>query len=489
LLSVIGGAAGVLLALAIVAAFRASPPPPGPWPTYVPIAVDARVLGFSLALTIITGLLFGLAPALSASKGTLTPALKDESFVPDERARRLNLKKTLVVAEVALSLILLMAAGLFSRSLRYAQAVDPGFDVERLLTAPVSVNLLRYTSDQGRRFYDELQRQVKALPGVDAASLARVVPVTGGGRILRLHVEGRAGADNQPLVEGRGASASGRETVAVNVIAAGYFQTMGIPATSGRDFDGRDPPTAPPVAVVSDAFVTRHFPDASPIGRRISVSGPQGPWREIIGTVSDSTYATVGEAVTPVVYLPLAQNHETGLTLFVRTAGDPAALISAVRRTMQTLEPNLPVPTIQPFSDVIDVSLYPARMVAGLVGVFGMLALTLAAVGIYSVLAFSISRRTREIGVRVALGARAPDVFALVITEGMRLVAIGVVIGVAGAAATFGALSGLLYGVSPLDAATFIAVPIALALVALAACVIPARRAARVDPTTALRSS
>ncbi len=244
---------------------------------------------------------------------------------------------------------------------------------------------------------------------------------------------------------------------------------------------------APPVVVVNEAFVAMHFQNENPLGRRLSSTGPEGPWREIVGVVKDSKYASLLEDRTPFAYFPLSQNHETGMILHVRASGDPAPLTAAVRREIQAIEPNLPVPTIQPMTETIGTSLYVARMGAWLLGVFAGLALLLASIGVYGVLAFSISRRTRELGIRLALGAEARDVFTLVIREGMVLVGVGVVIGLIGGFAGAGSLAQFLYGVSAFDAVTFIAVPSILALVALAACLVPARRAMNVDPTEALR--
>ena len=487
LLAITGGALGVVLAWGAVRTFRASPPPAGALPIAIDFTLDDRVLVFSLALSILTGLVFGLAPALRASRPTLMPALTHESFVPGERSRRFNLRKLLVVSEVALSLALLVAAGLLTRSLRATQAVSPGFDVERLITAPLNVNLLRYTRDQGQRFYASVVERVQALPGVDAASVARV-QIQGQGRILSVRIEGREGSDNVVRSEGGLPSpSSSRELVSSNVVGPKYFHTMGIDFTAGRDFDSQDVQTAPPVIVVNEAFVAVHFPGEKALGRRVSFAGPNGPWREIIGVVKDSKYASLSEPRTSIVYLPLSQNHETGMILHVRTAGDPATLVSAVRREIQTLEPNLPLPNVVPMSQTLRTSLYAARMGASLLGTFAAFAVLLAAIGVYGVLAFSMARRTREIGIRIALGAARRDVVALVVGEGMRLVAAGIAIGLM--VAVFGGrlLSGFLFGVSTIDIVTFALVPMMLSIISLVACLVPAWRAMRVDPTEALK--
>ena len=487
LLAVTGGALGVVIAWAVVRGFQAAPPPAGALPIALDFTIDRRVLVFSLVLSIVTGIVFGLAPALRASRPRLVPALKDESFSPDERSRRFQLRAVLVVVEVALSLALLLAAGLFIRSLHTTQAVSPGFDAGKLLTAPLNVNLLRYTRDQGRAFYASVVERVEAVPGVEAASVARIQALAGG-RVLSVLVEGRADPNNVVQQEGRLASvASRRDLVSANVVGPKYFQTMGIGLVGGRDFESHDSERAALVTIVNEAFVARHFPTEAALGKRLSVAGPKGPWREVVGVVKDSKYAALWEERTPIAYLPLAQNHETGMTLHVRTSVDPGTLVPAVRREIQALEPNLPVPTIQPMTETIGASLYAARMGAWLLGVFGGLALVLASIGIYGVLAFSIARRTRELGIRLALGAEARDVFTLVVREGMMLVAIGVVIGLVGAFAGAGSLTQFLYGISAFDAVTFVVVPAILSVVALAACLIPARRAMKVSPTEALR--
>jgi predicted permease len=486
LLAMLGGGLGVAVAWATVSAFGGAAPP-GALPVAFQFAIDVRVLAFTLALSVATGIVFGLAPALRASREDLVPALKDESFVPDARARRVNLKKALVVGEVALSLALLVAASLFVRSLQRSRAIDPGVDADRLLSAPLNVNLLRYTRAQGREFYARVVERVEALPGVERASVARVPVLFGGGSLRSLHIEGREGPADQYRSDGTGVSAArNREAVSSNVIGPGYFQTLGIGLLRGRDFSIQDREDAPPSVIVNRAFVEMHFTGQEALGKRFSVNGPAGPWREIVGVVEDSKYLTLREERTPIAYLPLGQNHETGVTLHVRAA-DPAASAPLVRREIQALEPNLPVAGIQTMNETIRTSLYPARMLAVLLSAFGGLAMLLAAIGVYGVMAFSISRRTRELGIRAALGAGARDVLALVIREGMLLVGIGIGLGLAAAAVAARGLGSFLYGLGPLDAVSFLTMPVALAIVALVACYLPARRATRIDPVVALR--
>jgi predicted permease len=272
-----------------------------------------------------------------------------------------------------------------------------------------------------------------------------------------------------------------------NVVGPGFFQTVGIRLLRGRDFAIGDTPEAP-LAIVLNATAARlHFPGVEPIGQRISVDGPGGPWRQIVGVVRDSAYGSIADGGVPVVYLPLAQNHETGMILYVRASVPPATLAAAVRREIQQLEPNLPVPNVAAMKESVGTSLYAARMGAGLLSALGGLALLLAVVGIYGVLSFSIARRTREMGIRLALGAGTRRVFLLVVRDGMGLVLIGAAVGLA--VATLGArsLEAFLYGISPTDGPSFVGAVAVLAAVAFIACAIPARRAIRVDPVTTLR--
>ena len=487
LLSLLGGGAGVAIAWAVTAAFQAAPPPAGALPITFDFSIDRRVLLFSLLLSCATGILFGIAPALEASRPGLVPALKGTDATLGERRARFDLKKLLVVGEVALSLLLLIAAGLFVRGLQSARAIEPGLDVDKLVSAPLSINLLRYTRAQGREFYRQAVERVSALPGVESATVARVAVLGGSARVLSLHVEGRGSTHERAQSEGGRAAARDPRLVNANVIGPEFFQTLGIALVKGRDFRDTDVETGPPVVILNATAVAMQFTNADPIGNRVSVDGPEGPWREIVGVVRDSKYGALREEAVPVAYLPLAQNHETGMTLYVRAAVPPASLVGALRREIQSLEPNLPVPNIRTMADTIGTSLYAARMGAWLLAVFGGLALVLAVVGIYGVLSFSVSRRTREMGIRLALGADSHRVFLLVVRDGMLLVGVGILIGLAGGLAGARALTSSLQGVSSTDLPTFTGTIALLTAVALVACAIPARRAIRVSPITALR--
>jgi putative ABC transport system permease protein len=287
--------------------------------------------------------------------------------------------------------------------------------------------------------------------------------------------------------EGGGVRTADRDAVNANIVGPRFFKTLGIPLVLGRDFSDEDAEERPLVVIVNETIVRMHFAGGSPIGKRVTFGGLRGPWREIVGVVRDSKYGGLHEGDLPVAYMPLAQNHETGVTLYARASVPPESLIPMIRREIQALEPHLPVPDIRTMTQTIGTSLYAARMGAWLLGVFGGLALLLAVVGIYGVLSFSISRRTREMGIRLALGAERRDVFLLVVRDRMLLVSIGIIIGLAGGLAGGKSLSTFLYGVSTSDPPTFAATIVILTAVALVACIIPARRAMRVNPIVALR--
>jgi len=487
LLATCGGAAGLLLAWWTARTLSAAPPPTGALPINPQFSLDRRVLLFTFGLSLIAGIVFGLAPALRASRPALIPALKDDAAAFFERSRMFGVRNLLVITQVALSVVLLIAAGLFLRSLRQTQKIDPGFSAEKIVTLPLNINLLRYTKPQGREFYSQVTERVEAIPGVESASLARIAAVSGNSSIRSLLIEGRAGSDNQFRSDNSGPTPVDDQSVSSNVIGPRYFQTMGIALLQGRDFNAQDTEDHPRVVIVNEAFVRRHFPNEDVLGRRLSFNGPEGPWREIVGVVRSSKYVSLVEPPTPVAYVPLQQNHETGMTLHVRTTVDPSTVAGAIRNEVQALEKNLPLGNPELMSERVRNSLYAARMGALLLAGFGGLALLLASIGLYGVMSFAVSRRTRELGIRVALGARPGDVFQLVLRQGMMLVVVGLGIGLVAAWMVTRLLASFLYGVSTTDVLTFTAIPVLLAAVALVACYLPARRATKVDPLVALR--
>jgi predicted permease len=493
LLSLCGGVGGLLLSIWLVEAMRTYSPPANFFPVAFDFSLDKTVLGFTLLLSVLTGLVFGIAPALQASNPDLVAGLKNETALMQganrRGARHFALRNLLVVAQVALSLLLLICAGLFLRSLQQAQRIDPGFEPERVLTVPLNINLLRYTKTQGQEFYRRVLERVETLPGAQSATLTRTPPLSGASRQSTVLIAGRDATDRARTSE---STAGGGEGVAENStlsspVALNYFKTMSIPLLRGRDFNAQDREGAPGVVIVNETFARRYFPEQNPLGQLVSVSGAEGPWLEIVGLARDSKYLTLGEAPAPFLYQPLAQRHESGMVLLVRTSGDPTQLVPAVRREVQSIEPNLPLTNARSMEELLSNSLFPARMGAILLGLFGLLALLLASVGLYGVMSYSVSQRTREIGIRMALGARGGDVLRLILRESLTLVAAGVVLGIIVAFAATRLLAGFLYGVSPTDPVAFIGIACLLIIVAVVASLVPARRAARVDPLVAFR--
>ncbi|HKP86354.1 MAG TPA: ABC transporter permease [Blastocatellia bacterium] len=488
LLSILGGGVGLLLALWITDLLEAVNPPSNIFPLKLDLSLDSRVMVFTLALSLVTGLIFGLAPALQASKTDLVPALKDENATVGPGSRRFSLRNLFVIGQVGISLVLLISAGLFLRSLRNAQSINPGFNPENVLVVPLNINLLKYTRQQGKAFYQQVVEKVEAIPGAQSATLARVVQLSGGGRTMNVFIAGQEPVSG-PRTSGGGTSPddSRSNTVSANVVGLRYFATLGIPLLRGRDFTGDDREGAPGVVIVNETFARRFWKDEDPLGKRVSTRGAQGPFLEVVGVVGNGKYVTLGEEPRSMMYMPLAQNHETGMTLHVRTAVDPGSLAAAVRNEVQSLEKNLPVIGVRTMKEQVSTSLFPAKMGAILLAVFGMLALLLASVGVYGVMGYSVARRTREIGIRMALGAGRGDVLRLVLREGMTLVGIGVGLGLVGAWFATQLLASFLYGVSVTDPVTFAGVPLLLVGVALVASFVPARRATKVDPLIALR--
>ena len=316
LLATLGGALGLALAWLAIRAMRMAPPPQGALPVVLDFAVDAPVLVFTLGVSVLTGVLFGLVPALKASHPELVPALKDGiSQSASLRVRRLTSRSALIVGQVALSLVLLISAGLFIRSVHRVRSITPGFDADRVLTVPLNIQLLRYTREQGKAFYRDVVRHVAALPGVEAVSLARYVPFGAGSSVSSLNIEGQAGPQNSFGSEGGGFAGSDPTTVSNSLVGLDYFRTMGIALLRGRDFSTADADSAPPVAIVNAQFARLHFPGKDAVGRRVSLRGPDGPWITIVGVVADAKYATLDEKPARMLYRVIAQNHVNGMTL------------------------------------------------------------------------------------------------------------------------------------------------------------------------------
>jgi predicted permease len=478
LLAALGAAVGLLFALWLNRALAAFEPPlPGSWNFELDLRLDAAALVFTLALSVVTALAFGLLPAWQASKPDLTAALKDEAGAEGRRAWRrwLNPRDALVVAQVAVSLVLLISAGLFIRSLHYARRIDPGFETKNRLTLELNLEMQGYDEAKVKAFARQAVERLAALPGVVSASAVNALP---------LGVRGEAAP---VFVEGREVPARGREPyVEDQIVGPDYLRTMGTRLLGGRDFTARDAEGAPRVAIINEAMARRLFPGEEAIGKRFRVGRPDAaPW-EVVGVAADVMFR-LDEEPRPAMYRPLAQQGARWVTLVAHTAAAPQSLAAGFRREVQALDATLPAQEVKTLEAVVSFSLWPTRMAAGLLSAFSLLGLLLASIGIYGVMSYAVARRTREIGVRMALGARGTDVLRLILRRGVALTLTGTVIGLALALAAVRLLAGLLYGVKATDPLTFGLVSLFLIGVAVAACFVPARRATKVDPLVALR--
>jgi putative ABC transport system permease protein len=482
LLSSIAGALGLLLApwsAALILAFQQ--------PAYglrgVDISQDARVLVFTALLSIVTAVVFGLAPALQASNVDLVTSLKDGA--PSSGHRKSRLQGNLVVLQVALSLVLLIGAGLAVKTMRHALTMDRGFDSDNMLLMSMDLTIRGYTEPAGRSFYEELLKRVDAIPGVVSSSLAKTVPPNDwSDRLSVFHVGQQPPPDQLRARDDLGLR------VDANRIAPHYFQTLAIPLVQGREFTDRDRVGSTPVAIINEKLARRLWPDEGAVGKRLSVpfwNEPSRPPVEIIGVARDTKHRSLLADMPMLIYLPELQDYDGRATLVVRTIGDPATLIPSIRSEVAGLDKNLPLFGVKTMSRQIESTLWQQRTAAGLIGVFGLLAVALAAIGIYGVIAYSVAQRTREIGIRMALGAGSRDVLRMIVRQGLRLMFMGVAVGLAAAFVLTRLMSSVLYGVSATDTVTFAIASGALIVVALAACLVPARRATKVDPMIALR--
>jgi predicted permease len=477
LLALAGGAVGLLFAVwtaRLLVTFK----PPLPIPLNLDVPLDWRVLGFTLGLALLTGILCGLAPALRASRPAVVSEIKDESAgLAGLGYRKLGLRNVLVVSQVATSTILLVGAGLFLRSLGNAQSIDPGFTLRKGVVVQVAPGLGgSYKEAEGRALYQRLLERVRALPGVRTAALAETLPLGLNIHISSVDIEGQSKPkDERPEVDRTGA-------------APGYFATLGIPIVRGREFGEQDAPGTQRALIVNETAARRFWPGQDPIGRRLRFNDEE-PWGTVVGVARDGKYRTLGEEPRAFLYHSTFQDYSGFATLVAASDGDERALLAAVRRELNEIDPNLPIFSLKTMSEHLSIMLFPARMGAALLAAFGGLGLLLASIGLYGVVASSVARRTREVGIRMALGARREDVLGLVVREGMVLTGFGLLVGLALAFAASRLLSSLLYGITPADPVTYAAVALVLALVAFLANLLPARRATEVDPVVALRHS
>jgi predicted permease len=477
LLSLAGGLVGTALSLwgtSALSAFRV----PAPVPLDVSVSLDWRVLAYTFALSVGSGLVFGWIPAWVASRPILTTALKGETALP-RPGRRFTLRNALVVAQIAMSVVLLCATGLFLRSLERASSIDIGFRSNDVLMLSVDPRVHGYTPLQTTQFLDALRGRVAALPGVVSVAATDSTPLSGGNRSDGFEVEGHSGpSDSSPVVD-------------LFMASPGYFETLGIARISGRDF-ANETAEQPKVAIVNQAFVEKFFPSENPLGRRVNGAGVH---YEIIGVVKNTKSRTLGEDTRPVLFRSLAQSTGSdpsflGYTLLVRTAssGNSAALTNAVRGEIHALDSSMAIYNVETMPEHLRSALFLPRLAGTLFGLFGAIGLILAAVGLYGLMSYTTGSRLREMCIRMALGAQLGSVQRLLIGQGLLLAGIAIVIGIPAAWAVAKMSASFLYGVRPHDAVTFTAVPVLLALIAVAACWIPARRVAGTDLQSTLRS-
>ncbi|NJD19761.1 MAG: ABC transporter permease [Gemmatimonadetes bacterium] len=465
----LAGASGLgLAALAIRVLKNVRPPMDGPWSFAVDM--DGRVLAFTLGVSLAATVLFGLVPALQATRTDMVSAVKGDSGARS-RSRASN---ALVVVQMALSLLLLISSGLFLRSLQGATRIDPGFDDPgHIALAAVDPGLQGYDEPRSRAFLDRLLEDVAALPGVRAVGLSDWVPM------------GLSGSDRGVDIPGYEFTEGELQSISYARVSEGYLEAMGVGLLEGRTFTRTDDATAPPVVIVNKRFADRFWPGESALGKVVATAGKD---RTVIGVVETGKVRSLGEPPTEMMYLPQRELFATGVSVVARAASDPQAVLRSIREIVRSTDPDMPVFDVRTMEEHMGIALLPARLGGSVLGLFGLLGLVLATVGIYGVMAYSVAQRTRELGIRIALGSDRAAVVRLVLREGMRLAAMGVVIGLAVAVGATRLVGGLLYGVRPLDPVAFSVVPLTLVTVAAAAVYLPARRAAGVDPIRALKT-
>ncbi|MBS1791402.1 MAG: ABC transporter permease [Acidobacteria bacterium] len=475
LLALAGGAIGLLLAPWLVSLLIKMQARLSVAQTLLGEGVDGRVLAFTALITLLAGILFGLAPAWQSSKANLVPALKEEGGVSDQSSRRFNFRSLLVVAQLALAIVVLIGAGLCIKSFRNLLAIEPGYRSENLLLVPLELDEKKYDDARGQALQRQAIERLAALPGIEMVSQGLVMPLSGSRMMNSILVEGR-----QPLPDEQMAFDA-------SVVGPRYHETMGIQMVAGRGFTEQDRQGAPEVVIINEAMSQRFFPGENALGQHLRL-GPGMPAMEIIGISHDIKHHELTETPIPHFDLPALQRSYNSYTnLVLRTKTSAEGLIPAVRKELVALDASLPLNDITTMSEQIGKTLSATRLASTLIGIFGLVALLLACLGLYGVMAWMVSRRTREIGIRMALGAQSANVLALIIRQGMLLVVIGAAIGLGVAFAATRLIESQLFGVSATDPLIFVGVAMLLVAVALLACWIPARRAAKVDPMIALR--
>jgi predicted permease len=472
-LSIAGGAAGILLAWwlnDLVNVWR----PPVDVPVIPPVVMDTRVLLFTAVIAVFTGLLFGLAPALQSTRASLVGAIKNEA--PSENFRRLNLRDVLVATQVALSVVLLIGSILVVRSLQHALSLNLGFEPQHAAVLSYDFAAQGYDEARGRQFQRRLLDKIRSTPGIEGAGVIDGLPLTLDISNSGVYIEGKPAprASEVPLAN-------------MYFITPGYLQAAGTRLMAGRDLDRRDSESAPLVALVNEAFVRRLLPGENPIGKRFR-HGETGKWIQIAGVVEDGKYRSLGETPSPTIFESIEQNWNPQQTLVARSALAEAETVRLMRRAVAELDPSLTVFADGSLTSALGLALFPAKLAAVVLASFGLLAVVLAATGVYGIMAYAVSRRTREIGIRMALGAAPPQVARMVLTRTATLLGVGLALGFAMAFAAGQFFAQVLYGISAHDPLTYLCAVALMALVAFIACWAPARRAIRVDPLAALRA-
>jgi predicted permease len=464
LLFLAGALGGIIFAVLATAALEQIPLPVNV-PLMLELSPDFRVLAFALVISLTTGLIFGLTPALQAARQDITSRLRDDS--PGSGSKRIFMNRALIVGQLALSMVLLVAAGLFMRALARGQQVNPGFDMTDVTTAAFEPESWGYDEARTRTFYRSLRERVAGLPGVTAVSYTGRLPLTAGSSVEDVSVEG------------------GIVSLHNGKVDVDYFSVLRIPVLQGRALQSTDDRHSPPVAVVNETFARRGWPAGSAVGRTFQRNGQT---ITIVGIARDAKYATLGESTPPFAYLPVAQVWQPSQALIVRSAGHSDQLAAAIQAAALAIEPAAPRPTVVTMRQATSIVLLPQRVAAMVTAVLGAVGLLLATVGLYGIMAYSANRRTREIGIRVALGAQRSNVLRMMVVEGLRLAAVGIVIGLLFAAAVTPLMKSFLFSLNPLDVRTFAGMSLLFLAVALVASYLPARRAAASDPLAVLRA-
>src|SRR5262245_48514820 len=482
LLALLSGVAGLLLAFYSIPLLLALSP--ASLPRTAEVGIDFRVLGFTLALSLLAGVIFGLAPAWQATRVSLNEELKENGRSSADGARQSRARGLLVITEIALSLVLLVGAGLLVKSFLRLQAVSPGFKTENALAVRLSLPKAHYSNRAAlTAFYEKLRPRLESLPGVETVGVVSALPLSPVFYSIPFTIEGRATTPDEV------------ERADYRVVSAGYFRAMKIPLIAGREFNERDTAETSPVTLISQNLARRHWPNSSPLGAHLRINdNNQGPRPvEIVGVVGDVKHLSLDGEAAPPIYLPIHQTHEDGVVWLtdnqywlLRTAVDPLTLQAAVRREIQAVDREAPASNIRTMEQYLAASVAPRRFNLWLLTVFAGAALALAATGLYGVISYGVAQRRHEIGIRMALGARASDVLKLVIGQGMALAIIGVALGLVAALALTRLMESLLFSVSATDPLTFMGIAVLLVFVALLACFVPARRAAKVNPIIAL---